>query len=440
MRESHSDIMARLYGRALKDNWGRACRSITIQVTERCDLACTYCYQKHKTPLTMTFETGKSIVDYLFRMWDEDDPTAYISRDTKSIVLDFIGGEPLLEIGLIDRICDYFWHEALHRDGCIWGDTFRISMISNGTHYFSEAVQRFIRKYRDRLSFGITIDGPKEMHDACRIHPDGRGSWAEANAAQKHYHNTYSGDLDTKVTISPDNLIYLKKTFRYFAENGYKDFHANPIFENEWTPEDAKQYYYELTDIADDMLAQGKYGSISTTLFDDSLFTPIPESNLGNWCGGTGAMMAFDPKGKAYPCLRYMESSLNGEQEPICVGDCFEGAYCKQEHLKIRDWMAKMNRRTSCDDECFNCPIAKGCASCAAWNYQKFGTPDKKDKGICWMHRARSLANAYYWNWKWYLEGNAKRMPILLEKEHALRIIGEDEYNVLLEMAKGESR
>lgn len=438
MREGHYDIMARLYGRALKDNRGRVCRNVTIQVTEACDLNCCYCYIKRKSPKRMPWETGKAVVDYLFRMWDEDDPSAFISKDTKSVILDFIGGEPLLEIELIDRICDYFWHEALRRNGCIWGDTFRISMISNGTHYFSDAVQRFLQKYGDRLSFAITIDGPKEMHDACRVHFDGRGSWAEANAAQKHYHNTYGGYLGTKVTIAPENLIYLNKTFRYFADNGYEEFHANPVFEHEWTPEEAREYYYELCDIADDMLSQGKYGAISTSLFDDRYFKPIPETDLGNWCGGTGMMMAFDPDGKAYPCLRYMESSLNGEREPLCVGDCFCGAYLKQEHIRIRDWMAAMNRRTSCDDECFNCPIAKGCASCAAWNYQKYGTPDRKDKGICWMHRARSLANAYYWNQKWRAEGSGKRMPILLEPEHAIRIVGEEEYNVLLDMAKGE--
>lgn len=438
MNESHSDIMARLYGRALKDNWMMACRSVTFQVTEACNLNCVYCYQKHKSPKRMNWETGKAIVDYLFRMWDEDDKTAYICKDTKSIVLDFIGGEPLLEINLIERICGYFWHEALRRDGCLWGDTFRISMISNGTVYFSEAVQKFLRKYRDRLSFSITIDGPKEMHDKCRRHPDGRGSWAEANAAQKHYHKAYDGYLGTKVTIAPENLPYLHTIFKYFADEGYKEIHANPVFEHEWTPDEASLYFHELILIAEEILSKDEYRAIQTSLFEERFFAPIPETDLQPWCGGTGLMMAFDPDGKAYPCLRYMESSLNGEQEPLCIGDCFSGAYFKQEHVDIREWLSKMNRRTSCDDECFYCPIAKGCASCAAWNYQKYGTPDKKDKGICWMHRARSLANAYYWNRVWRLQGATKRMPILLEKKYALQIITKRELESLLEAAKGE--
>lgn len=438
MQESHSEIMARLYGRALKDNWVRACRNITFQVTEDCQCRCKYCYEPIKRKHSMPWPVGKAIVDYLFRLWDEDDSSAYISKDTKGIVLDFIGGEPLLEIELIDRICDYFWHEALRREECLWGDTFRISMISNGVSYFDPSVQRFLQKYRDRLSFAITIDGPKEMHDSCRVFPDGSGTWEMANAAQKHYHNTYGGYLGTKVTIAPENLPYLHTIFKYFADEGYLEIHANPVFEHEWTPDEAFLYFHELVLIADEILSHDEYSAIQTSLFDDRLFGPIPETDLQPWCGGTGAMMAFDPDGNAYPCLRYMESSLNGEQKPLIIGDCFSGAYFNQEHKSIRSWLEAMNRRTSCDDECFYCPIAKGCASCAAWNYQKYGTPDKKDKGICWMHRARSLANAFYWNRKWRLEGSKKRMPILLEPEHALKIVTKREFDSLIEAAKGE--
>ena len=31
-------------------------------------------------------------------------------------------------------------------------------------------------------------------------------------------------------------------------------------------------------------------------------------------------MLAFDYKGNAYPCIRYMESSLNGKQPPLTIG------------------------------------------------------------------------------------------------------------------------
>jgi sulfatase maturation enzyme AslB (radical SAM superfamily) len=48
------------------------CRNITIQVTENCNLACTYCYEKHKTKKMMNKETAKAIIDLLFKMYEDD--------------------------------------------------------------------------------------------------------------------------------------------------------------------------------------------------------------------------------------------------------------------------------------------------------------------------------------------------------------------------------
>lgn len=35
---------------------------------------------------------------------------------------------------------------------------------------------------------------------------------------------------------------------------------------------------------------------------------------------------------------------------------------------------------------------------CTAYNYQIFGTPNKRATFICPMHKARVLANEYYWH------------------------------------------
>ena len=41
-------------------------KQITFQVTEDCCLACTYCYQLHKTTHKMTFDTIKPFLDKLY--------------------------------------------------------------------------------------------------------------------------------------------------------------------------------------------------------------------------------------------------------------------------------------------------------------------------------------------------------------------------------------
>ena len=52
-----------------------------------------------------------------------------------------------------------------------------------------------------------------------------------------------------------------------------------------------------------------------------------------------------------------------------------------------------------------------------------FGTPDKRATFICWMHKARSLANVYYWNKLYNKNNNNKVFEMYLPKEDALQIM-----------------
>ena len=90
----------------------------------------------------MPFEVAKKFIDILLT---NDENTRYYVDTTKktAAILDFIGGEPLLEVELIDKIIDYF-QEATIRENHPWQYNFRVSISSNGTLYFKPEVQRFI--------------------------------------------------------------------------------------------------------------------------------------------------------------------------------------------------------------------------------------------------------------------------------------------------------
>lgn len=408
-------------------------REITFVVTNSCNLKCTYCYETHKGTQFMSFNTAKRIVDYIFELYDQNDPKGFINHNTTALILEFIGGEPFLATNLIYDTCEYFWRKAIKRNHP-WAEYFRICITSNGVNYFNPDVQRFIQKFKNRLSLAITIDGNKEMHDTCRKHLDGSGSWTEANNALIDYTKKYNDYLGTKVTIAPENLMYLNQIVRYFSEKGYTEINANPIYEHEWNLQEAKEYYFQLKLLADNILSsQINY---TTNIFEEQCFVPAPEYDVQPYCGGSGEMLAFDVDGKAYPCIRYMEMSLNGSQKPYVIGDCFNGIYQTPEHQKLRDEMAAVNRRTMSDDECFYCPIGQGCGCCTAWCYQKYGTMNHRDKNICWMHRARSLANVYYWN-KYYQKHNLnKKFKMNLPEDLALQIVDKDEYQMLKELSE----
>ena len=147
-------------------------------------------------------------------------------------------------------------------------------------------------------------------------------------------------------------------------------------------------------------------------------------------------MIACDPQGRIFPCIRYMESSLNGEQEPYSIGDVDNGIGCTECYKCRINCMAKIDRRTQSTDECFYCPIAAGCSNCSGYDYQVNGTPDSKATYICVMHKARALGNLYFWN-KYYRKNNMnKRMKNYVPDEGALEIISESELNMLKELER----
>ena len=76
----------------------------------------------------------------------------------ESVVWDFIGGEPFLEIDLIDNICDYIKMEMFRRNHH-WFNSYRFSFSTNGINYHTNKVQDFIKKNREHLSIGDTIAG-----------------------------------------------------------------------------------------------------------------------------------------------------------------------------------------------------------------------------------------------------------------------------------------
>jgi len=48
------------------------------------------------------------------------------------------------------------------------------------------------------------------------------------------------------------------------------------------------------------------------------------------------------------------------------------------------------------------------------------------------MHRARALANVYYWNKKYLKEEKDKIFPIYLSRDLATQLISDEEYDKLI--------
>lgn len=402
-------------------------KNITFVVTERCNLNCSYCYEQHKTGRRMSKSVAKKAIDFLF---NEEKINGYYSFKTSpAVILEFIGGEPLLEIDLMDYIVEYFKFRAFELNSP-WATNYMISMTTNGILYDSPEVQQFLKKNLGKVSLGITIDGNKKLHDTCRKFYDGSGSYdivekSVKDAVKKGYTNS------TKITLSPQNVMYLNEAVQNVWNLGIKAAHTNCVFEEGWTTKDAKILYWQMKQLADFLLKDKNYSKYYCSLFDDSIGQPLKEDK--NWCGGNGQMLAIAPDGKCFPCIRFMKYSLNNQKEQP-IGDIYKGLDRKEEN----EWLNKLKQITmssQCQHEdnkkCLDCKIASGCALCTGYNYDKFGDPNHKATFICEMHKARVLANAYYWNKLREKIPIAKKFKLNLEKEECLKIINEKEYDNL---------
>ena len=372
-------------GKGIKSWEGGKAYSVTFIVTEDCNLRCKYCYQVHKNnKKRMSFEIAQKAVDYLL-----DHPDLF---NSEAVTWEFIGGEPLLEMELINQICDYI-KVQMYKKNHHWFNKFRFNIGTNGTLYQSEAVKKFIRRNKETSNIGITIDGTKQKHDLQRIYQDGHGSYDDVVANIAQWLKDYPG-ATTKVTFGHDDLPLIKDSIIHLWNLGLLDIPANVVFEDAWEDGDAEIFESQLRGLADYIIENKVWNKLNCTLFDELLGGPLDQHDLfSNHCG-TGRMLAIDADGNFYPCLRFVDFSLV-QKQPRIIGNIYDGI----DADKVRPFLA-LTTQIQSSQKCLECEIAKGCAWCQGNNYDDSydGTIFHRATCICEMHKARVRANNYYWN------------------------------------------
>ena len=408
---------------------GSKIKSLTFQITDNCNLCCSYCYQIQKGHHKMPFEIAKKFIDYVFT--ERTNPKSeFYEGNTTGFVIEFIGGEPLLEIELMDQICEYFEKKLLEVPESIWNLFHTYSISSNGTLYFTKPVQKFLKKYKDLVSIGITVDGNKELHDKCRLFTNGQGSYDLVMAAAQDVIQKFN-IRDTKLTFSPQNIKYVYSGFRNMIESGFVDIYGNCVFEDVWhNDEDIKEYYQQLKQLADWVIQDNTLDNIYIRIFDPDNYKSFNTAE-GNtqWCGTTTSMYALDYKGDIYSCLRFMESSLGEDAPPLIIGNIDRGIATLDKEKDIIGKFKYYNKNNIYTKQCFECPIENGCSWCAACTYQQTG--DLKCRGIttCEIHKAEYLATLYLY--KQYDKKIWQSMS-KVNYDFVNKIISQEEYNSLI--------
>ncbi|OOM11319.1 radical SAM protein [Clostridium saccharobutylicum] len=193
----------------LEYHLGRHINQITLQVTQKCNLRCSYCAyskfdnlgQRNHSNKEMTIETAKKAVDFLLEH----------SYDGEKAVISFYGGEPLLKFNLIKEIVSYAKENFV-------GKELSFSLTTNATLLNEEIMEYSINNNIDIM---ISIDGPEEIHDLNRKFADGTGSLAKILDNLQKLKSKYGDDLNNALRINA--VIDPKNDFDKM----------NTIFENE---------------------------------------------------------------------------------------------------------------------------------------------------------------------------------------------------------------
>lgn len=363
-------------------------KNITFIVTKDCQLACKYCYLVGKNSKErMTWDIAKQAIDYIL-----DNECEF---KEESVVWDFIGGEPFLEIDLIDKICDYIKKELYIRNHH-WFNSYRFSFSTNGINYGSDKVQSFIKKNKEHLSIGITIDGTKKKHDLNRIWKgDGeeRGSYDDVVRNIPLWLKQFPNS-GTKVTISSADIPYIKESVLHLYSLGIHEVNINCVFENVWHEGDDELFEKQLIELADAIIDGNYYNNYACSFYSEYIGKTLDRKLQNqNWCGA-GRMLSIDSAGNFYPCTRFAQYSLRDKKAWI-IGNVKDGI----DKNKLRPFLT-LDRCTQSLEECIDCDIAEGCAWCQGENYDAANTSTifQRATAICKMHKARVRANNYYWN------------------------------------------
>lgn len=356
---------------------------IAFVVTKACQLQCKYCYLVGKNQEgKMSFDVAQKAIDYILN------ERKFLS--TPSVTFDFIGGEPLLEIKLLEDITSYII-ASMQKLSHPWKDNFHLKITTNGLLYRDKRVQRYISRYKEILRLSISFDGIKAKHDLNRVFPNGQGSYNKVLIAIPLWKEQFPNE-GTRMVVSHDDLRFIKDSAVHLIQLGITIFDINTVLENVWEQGDDAIYEKQLIGLADYIIDNNLEEDVRISSFDDKIGMPVPKEQILSPCGKM--LMAIDSKGDCYPCMRFMDYSLR-DKEARPIGNIYEGINWN----KLRPYKIIENLAYS-SPKCLECEIANGCKSCLAENYDSSLSASIYQRSVvaCLMHQARVRAKNYYWN------------------------------------------
>lgn len=345
----------------IEDILKNSMKTITLQVTQNCNLRCKYCvysgsYENRvHSNKRMSFETAQKAIDFLHKH----------SSLSAAISVGFYGGEPLLEMELMKKCVDY-------AKKIFDGKDLSFTITTNATLLTDEVMDFFVEN-----DFYVTIsfDGPQKIQDKNRVMADGKqGSFDVVMKNVEHFlqkYPEYTEHISFNAVLDPTNDFNCSNEFFMNYESLKKNNARGVLISTEGLKNDLKQdesfkmaYSYEM--FKNFLWSCGKLdnvGSKLTIAYIEQVEQMVGKRTIGleknkkySHPGGPcliGVHKFFvNADGYFYPCERVDESI-----ECTRIGNLDDG-------LDIEKIKMLLNIGKLTEDECKKCWAFQFCTQC----------------------------------------------------------------------------
>lgn len=374
--------------------------SANIYLTERCNLNCDYCYERHcHSQKVMDAEVMERVIEFCCAH-AKDHFTFWI-----------FGGEPLL---VADKVLEFIEKAARKATSKKIQPMFNV--LSNGT-IFCQPFAELWRAHRC-VNFQVSLDGNQEAHDRHRKTKNGEPTYALVAENIKKY-LTYRPDLHLRLTLMPDTVKSLSASIASVFDLGVRSLAFMPVHEAEWDQEAIDTYHREFKKVVDLFVSliqrkeQVYLGNIRLNC-PGEYFQDIP-------CGAGNLFVSITVQGDIYPCHRFIYLNRNGES--FKIGDVYNGFIQEKKELFEEVTIANMKGCSTCR--------ARNCNRCLAVNWSlNQDIKDSTRKGYCQLPPIHDEAAIRVYNYLVDFYTWAKKRKVLNDYPFVKRLIEDNDYSL----------
>lgn len=365
-------------------------RTLTIILTDKCNLACSYCYLKEmgETRVISEEKMYESIRWFFKRV-------LAAGEDEGGFV--FFGGEPLLQYCKLQN--GILFAKELAKSLHIKTS---FTVITNGTLLKEERIE-FFKAHGVRVQ--VSLDGKAETHDQNRKRVKGEGSFDLIGGEEALEKLTHSGvKLANNLVYTAKTVEHLYANFLYFVELGFKNIRLRPVtgvFDN-WDEEVVKKQIRLVLEEAEKHSDLTVY-PFSSYYEEEERVRSIENRDIDSEVSCQVARNNFtvDMEGGIYPCHRFRYLR---EHENFRFG-FVDGKLDREKLNKFRSAQPRRN------GGCVQCPYKYVCdVQCVCAFHEKNNDLNKPDPALCFL--SMTLWGTFYE----YLEAKGEKPNIIPHK------------------------